>query len=429
MATHSIINSAITGDRYPLFQRLKLLRAVMLLTALIGLAVLKWPLASQQPLYLPFFIVCITAVELIVSWLRTNTTSSIGEYKLLTHLFVDALLLCVLVYFTGGANNPFIYYLLVLIAIASALFDIRKATVFSSSCILAYTMMLWLNHNAHLEHLGADFQLHLIGMWLNFVGSAVLVTYFINQLSNVLRSGQAQLAAAREETLKNEQLIGIGTIAASTAHTLGTPLSTVSVLLECMAEDADQDKLDDIHLMQEQINRCKGALQKLTQISTADQTSQTPLSELVSSLKQHFLLTCPEIIPIFSTPQNTSSTSVHISLLLQHALINLIENALQAAKSRVEIVFKLTQNQFIIDIVDDGEGISHEVVNNWGQPLQSNKDSGLGIGIFLANSTIEKHGGTVSLLNSEQEISYWSDKHPTGTIIRVTLPLPAAELP
>ncbi len=354
-------------------------------------------------------------------WLyRRIQSESTDSSDLMAHIVVDTLVLFAVIFATGGTANPFVYYLMVLVAISATVLRRRAASLFCLGTIVSYTALFLFDMKDHFEHLPRGFQLHLAGMWLNFVGSAILISFFISRLAAALRDQQLQLAKAREETLKAEQLVGIGTLAASTMHSLATPLSTLSIMLEELQSSQAVDVAkEEFVIMSSQIERCKQTMQKLALLAEHNENAQEsePVDSLANDLSEHYAIMQP--LRRFSVVRDASLRKHRIiySVLLRHALINLVDNAVRASRSLVQIRFSCTPDQLQIDIEDDGAGLPDELANNWGKPVSASKASGLGIGIFLANSTIERLGGTVQLSR------YHDARSGDITRVRVTIPL------
>ena len=326
--------------------------------------------------------------------------AAISPLALYQQLVFDALLLAMIVYLTGGSANPFIYYWLVLVAICAAIFNRRLTVSFTLVTVLLYSMMLYADMGEHLQHASSSFHLHLIGMWINFVGSALLITFFIGYLAAALRAQQEQLTKVREETLKNEQLVGIGTLAASTLHSLGTPLSTLNMLAEELGDttaDASQSEL--AQLMQNQVSRCKQTLSKLSELVDSENFGEVPksISEVLTDIAEHYRVVSASPMPSFEAAEGSEQVFILHNLLLSHALINLIDNAIRAAKSQVNVTLSYNSEIVRLQITDDGEGIPSEISQYWGKSALPASKQGMGIGVFLANSTIEKRGGAINL--------------------------------
>lgn len=392
---------------------------------LVALLCFLWLLdtLSEWPVNYPVILLVIACGIGWSLWLLSRDS----EPHILRELIIDGIWLALVVYYSGRSENPFIYYFLVLIAIASTALRARQAWFFSAAGILVYSAFLYLDINHHFDHIPDDYQFHLLGMWINFCGSSIVACYFISRLAASLRSHQAQLSRAREETLRNEQLIGIGTLATSTVHALGTPLSTLTVLLGEMRHESDtQEKRQDIDLMLGQISRCKDTMKKLSLLAEQEngQPSSEPVEHLAESLREHYAITEPRQPPHILCHNDCSNWQLPQSLLLRHALINLIDNAIEAAHSFVSVDFRCRGGSLLIAIADDGPGMAPGVLERWGKLQRSTKKSGLGIGVFLANSTIEKLGGTVAIDATDRDTAAAPEPSARGpTRVLVTLPL------
>jgi two-component system, sensor histidine kinase RegB len=337
-------------------------------------------------------------------------------------ILMDFVWVFLLVLLSGRSTNPFIYYYLVLVAISASIFPARTAWAFCVGGIVVYTGLLLLDIGAHFEHMAERYRLHLAGMWLNYVGSSLVTCFFISRLAKLIREQQTQLAEAREENLKNEQLIGIGTVAASTVHSLATPLSTLTVLAEDMAssETIDPGLRDDLAIMLSQVNRCKRTMKDLANIAQGWQQDGTiSVAELQFELEEYYTLNSPGNIPAFTASDETSKCRIASNLLLQHALINLINNAVESAQKTALVTFQKAQPVLNIVIENETNLTPADVFQRWGKPQSSEKNIGLGIGSFLANSTIEKLGGTVQL-QAEQG---GGESNHTQVTVTISLPL------
>ncbi|WP_075187824.1 ATP-binding protein [Teredinibacter haidensis] len=406
-----------TGSRKKILYRILVLRAIALAIAFSVLAVFQFMLERPLDYPLLYGITFAAALYSAVTLLRLQSLTPVTDVELFFHLLMDALILLVLVAFSGRATNPFIYYLLVLVAISATIFTRAVSWVFAGLAVIAYTALLYLDLEEHIHHLFSDFQLHLIGMWVNFVGSTLLMHFFVSLLATALRDREVLLARSREETLKNEQLVAIGTLAASTVHALGTPLSTMAVMLGEMKQDTEVD-LEDIGLLLGQVERCKQTMSKLSTIASNQESEYrvSPVAELFDDLEEHYHLLSPVRVPNFSMDSSVEQAQIHHSLLLLYALINLVDNAVRAAQSRVEVSAKVAGHKLQIKIKDDGHGMPADMVENFGKPNFSRQEGGLGIGIFLSNTTIEKLNGKIVLFNP-------SESRDGKTTVLVELPL------
>lgn len=410
----------LAGNHTVVLSRILLLRVVVLTIALTSISFFYFVLDRRLSFGALLAVVFVGYVYSAVTYGRLRKTTAVTDHELFIHILADSLLIVILVSLSGGASNPFIYYLLVMVAISSTLFEKAVSWVFCFLAISAYTFLLYWDIQGHVNHLFSDFQLHLVGMWVNFVGSAILICFFISRLAHALRDRQIQLAQAREEALRQEQLVGIGTLAASTVHALRTPLSTIAILLsDIKMENRNSDLDGDIDLLLKQVDRCKQTTNRLATLAdtSGDEKSYEPLIEFISSLEEHYQLINLSVMPVFTIDEPNSQSLIQNHILLQQAVQSLIDNAIHAAKLQVHIRCSETAGFLSIEIVDDGPGIPPDIAVNWGKPFFSKKEGGLGVGIFLANSTIERFGGIVTL-NSNAKNS-----GDAGTSVCAQIPL------
>ena len=415
MFISSLIASS-AQDRHSILRKVLLLRCMML-TIAIFIFVICESLYDAQLATLPFVItVSAGFLSLFLSMGRLLKDLPVPELELFFQLLIDAGILISLILFLGGTTNPFIYYLLVLVAVAAIVLNVKLSWIFTVFTIIFYTGLLYLDLHQHMHHVFSDFQKHLVGMWINFVGSAILISLFISQLASTLRKREQLLANTREETLKNEQLVAIGTLAAATAHALGSPLSTITILLEQMRENKDEASCqNNLGILQDQIHRCKQTLDKLKLLASSSDQVPTPqkLITIKHELAEHYQINRPVKLPQLILDEKIENICINYSSLLFHSMVNIIDNGLDAAKNRVLIKITKEENIIVFSIEDDGDGVSDEVKQKWGHPFISSKQDGLGIGVFLANSTIEKLGGSVVLMTPRAG----------GTTVKIKIPI------
>lgn len=386
-------------NRQTILIRLLWLRVVSLIVALGVLLFFQLYLQRVLPYTLLYGVLILGSGYCLETWRRLCRRNPVTERVLRLQVSLDAVMVLVLVAFSGRAANPFIYYLLVLVAIGATLFPRRVSWFFTLLSVAAYTLLLYMDLDAHRQHGFSNFQWHLVGMWVNFVGSALLLNLFVSKLSTALRDREIALAKAREQTLKHEYLVGIGTLAASTVHALGTPLSTMAVILGELQNIEDDES---ISLLKAQIERCKCTMENLSKLAEPGvEESPIRVIERVSGLRDYYQLLNPAVMPIFSVADAVGQVPIAGSMLLQYALTSLIDNAVRAAVSavQVEATFDTKTNRVAFSIIDDGPGLAPELIDSFGQPMSAKNRGGLGIGIFLANSTIEQLQGDIVLYN------------------------------
>ena len=407
-------------------QRLILLRGFVTAIGLVGLALLQPFSSIDVPLNAIAVLSCAVAASLVFGYWRLRRGASIVPLELLGHLLIDVSLLVGLLWLTGGISNPLISYLLVLLAVSATLLPRFMVIGFAMASTALYTFFLLLDLSSDQQMaMSGDmqemtFQLHLVGMWVIFVVSAALITVFITRMAEGIRRRELTLAKAREEALRSEQLIAIGTLAAGTAHALGTPLSTMSVLLSDLDELATEnlgvpEVKEDISVLRQQVTRCRNSLTQLTRYYHKDEgrSGQTiPISAFIEDVRDYLTNIHPRS-NIQITLYNIDNKHLNSDLSIKHALINIIENGIKAAKDKVTLELHVSRADLTITIADDGPGIPAEVMENLGEPFISVRNQGMGLGIYLANASISRLGGSIEMRNRVEG----------GAVTRITLPL------
>ena len=175
----------------------------------------------------------------------------------------------------------------------------------------------------------ANFQLHLVGMWVTFVVSAMLITLFVTRMAEAIRSRELTLAKARENEMRNEQLVAIGTLAAGTAHALGTPLSTMAVLLTDLDKMSEEQLHNssikaDISLLKQQVMRCKDSLSQLTRFynkSDSRHPESGSLGAFMDDIRDYIVNIHPRANISFKLDEGAQNARISSDLTLRGAQV------------------------------------------------------------------------------------------------------------
>lgn len=364
-------------------------------------------------------ILCMAAFN-VITWWRLGLNRPVTDMEYTLHLIVDVLGLACVFYFTGGATNPVVTYLLVPITIAAATLPWWRSFCVAACAILAYTSLLFFFEalpKLRDDVFGLPFSLHMIGMWMNFILCASLMTYFIYKMARALRVRDHSLAQTREAALRNEQVLAVASQAAGTAHELGTPLSTIAVLLTEMREDAanNPDLIDDIDMIRRQVETCKTHLRSLA--ASAEQRKANAIevrdAEMwVNSIIERWLVMRPDVDYRFEVIGKRHA-QIEVDITLNQAVMNLLNNAADANPDNIEITLDWNAQIVVLDIRDHGAGIPMDIADTLGEAfVTSHSKKGMGIGLFLTHATINRFNGSVKLYNHASG----------GTLTEVTLP-------
>lgn len=403
--------------------RLTIVRGItwtgFLIAIIVGVELLAFSI------HVPAIISVIIAMGLlnIATWWRLGRPRAVSHLEYLLHLLADIIGLTLVFYFSGGATNPFVTYFLVPVAIAAATLPRNHTWGIAATAMASYTLLMFFYQA--VPQLGSvdstqPFNLHVLGMWLNFMLSASLITFFIYKMADALRRRDQALSRTREAALRNEQVLAVATQAAGTAHELGTPLSTMAVILQDMDQDAAPDTpiAEDIRLMRQQVEVCKSRLQTLVTQADRRRLSEPEISNAdtwLAGVIQRWLVLRPDVSHTFSVAEHRNRPLMAVDATLDQALTNLLNNAADANPEHIEIRLDWNAESVVIDIRDHGPGVAMSIADQLGDTFVSTKSKGMGIGLFLTHATINRFGGGVSLYNHHEGGTLTEVKLPTGT--------------
>lgn len=379
-----------------------------------------------QPMLLT--IAALAAVNLF-TWLRLRKAAPVSSPELFAQLGVDVFALTVLLYCSGGSTNPFVsLYLLPLVIAAATLpgrytWGMAVLTTFCYTFLMKFYVPLPMQHGQSAAAGGmhgmgsknpgigemtmeSSFNLHVLGMWLGFVLSAAIIAWFVVQMAEAVRSRDETLARVREEILRNERIVALGTQAAGAAHEMGTPLSTMAVVIGELQHDAaaGQAELhDSLAILDEQVRACKRILDKImANAQDSGAASLQPADRLMAEVLDEWQLLRPAAQYRYHSSGVQPAPGVSVDVTLRAALMNLLNNAADASPQPIAIHARWDAASFTLEIRDQGAGLSEEAALKAGSAFFTTKKDGRGLGLFLANATIERLGGRVRLLNREE---------------------------
>ncbi len=344
-------------------------------------------------------------------WRLRYAPEQITQAEVLFNLLIDVVALTVLLGLAGGPSNPFVSLYLVPVALAAVAVPSNLALVVAILCVVLYGLLLALFLPMEGPHpvIGGDFNLHMIGMWVNFVISAWMITVFVRFMASVLRRQDWRLSRARENTLRNEQIVALGTVAAGAAHQLGTPLSTMSMVVDELRQERrdDPELQEELELIRSQLAVCKETLEDLKDAGAAgsDQGGRTvSLQRHVARIVDTWRLMHPQIEPHVVYEEPFEDVEISQDPTLMHALLNLLNNAAEASlangNSGVDVSISSDGDTLTLVIDDEGTGLDSDRVRYAGRVVQTTKPSGMGIGLVLANATVDRFGGSVTLMGA-----------------------------
>lgn len=356
------------------------------------------------------------AVVIVATWWRTFRYPAITQLEFFCHLMVDIAFFTALLFFSGGASNPFVSYYLVPISIAATTLPLRYTWSVTLLSLAAYS---WLLNNylpipalAPSHHHGDSVNLHILGMWCNFAVSAALITYFVTRMASTLRQQEEQLARQREDQLRDEQVLAIGSLAAGTAHELGTPLNTMKILVDEMVAEQSSSQ-EDLAILQQQLEQCRSTLKQLVATAEGGGLEQGSLHHYFDKLFERWQVMRPRVQAHIRYAGELSEQTARFHPTIAQSLTSLLNNAADVSPERVDVEVAWDEKVVELSIRDFGQGVAPQLQDTLGKPFHSSKPDGMGLGLFLTQATLNRYGGTVNIKPADGG----------GTVTRVILPL------
>ncbi len=371
-------------------------------------------LGIELPLVPMASAVLLLAIANFGTRLRLRHEFPVTEAELFFQLLIDVSILTFQLYLSGGSTNPFVSLYLIPLIISAATLSRIFTWVMAALTISCYTLLMSYFEPLHQQ----TFKLHIFAMWMTFVFSTMLIAFFVVRMGESIRERDRLLARAREDSLRDERIVALGTLAAGAAHELGTPLATMSLLCEEMEamHSQQEDLAEDLAMLSAQIENCKRIITGLL-ASAGEARSEggrlVRADMFMEKVIGQWTLMRPAAIHHYRR-QDGEIPSIFAEQTLSQAILNLLNNAADASPECVEVDLGWGEDEIRIEIRDRGAGLTPEAAEKAGSLYFSTKPEGkgLGIGLFLANASIERLGGSIRIFNRMEG----------GAVTLVTLP-------
>jgi two-component system sensor histidine kinase RegB len=340
-----------------------------------------------------------------------------------------------LLFLTGGLQNPFAYLLLAPVIIAATVLSPQRTLLLGMFTMACATLLFFVHFPLPWET-GKGIllpPLYTAGMWMAIMLSMLFLGVYAWQVSEESQQLTEALAATELVLAREQHLSQLDGLAAAAAHELGTPLSTITLVVKELSRSIPPDSphAEDLKLLREQTLRCRDILAKLSQLSSGGAPFDLlPLSTLVEeTIAPHREFGIELVVRLTEESAREPVTPRNPGML--YGLGNLVENAVDFARSRVDIEARWTEEEVFITIMDDGPGFPQEIMDRIGEPYvtssragRSRKDPssevpGLGLGLFIAKTLLERSGADLTF---ENRIS-----PARGALIRLVWPRQAFE--
>ncbi len=387
-----------------------------------------WGLWYPYPVWACFALIGVSVLLNLFLSTRYRKAERLSERHTALILVFDVVQPTGLLFLTGGIQNPFAVFLVVPAMIAAATQPARISVGIGVLAVLCATLLAFLHHPIPWpagHSLALPFP-YLGGMWFALTTTLVFSTFYIYRVAAEARALSDALAATELMLQREQHLSALDGLAAAAAHELGTPLATISLVAKEMgrAAPADHGFREDIDLLISQTERCRAILGQLASLSSVSEEhlAKLTLSSLVEEAvapHRDFGVDIRVRVLEASGPEPVLRRNAGVI----YGLGNLIENAVDFARSEVTVAMSWNETRIAIEISDDGTGFPPDVLARIGDPYMSMRDEerrqsggGLGLGLFIAKTLIERSGARIRFDNGQSD-------HATGA--RVVLSWPA----
>ncbi|MGB6808439.1 MAG: ActS/PrrB/RegB family redox-sensitive histidine kinase, partial [Pseudolabrys sp.] len=361
---------------------------------------------------------CVAAI-ILAAWLnvalrlRFHRTQRLEPDRAAWLLAFDIAELAVLLFLTGGLQNPFAFLFLGPVLLSATALPPRFTLLLGGFAVACATVLVFVHYPLPWDS-EDPLQLppiYMIGVWMCILLAIGFIGVYAWQITEESRQLSDALAATELVLAREQHLSQLDGLAAAAAHELGTPLSTISVIARELerAIAADAPHGDDVRLLREQAKRCRDILAKLTELSAGgepfDRMRLTALIEEVVAPHRNFGVTID-----VTTPSDCAAEPVGArNPAILYGLGNLLENAIDFAHDRVLVDAKWDEDSVAVTISDDGPGFAPEILTRIGEPYVTSRQhhlndtgeepTGLGLGFFIAKTLLERSGATLSFAN------------------------------
>ncbi len=415
-----------------ILRQLYLLRNVTIVFISLMVVLAYYGLKINLPVIPLSIILLIMAITNLVTRFIIDQDHAISQRMIFVQLLIEIISFSFILYFAGGATNPLTFFYLIPLAIAATVIPGKYTWTLTLITVVLYSLLLeyyvplsyQMHDHQHMQPGSNQFSQHVLGMWFGFLVSALLVTWFITYLAQELNARDKAINEARQRELRDQQMVTLGTLAAGTAHELSTPLATLAIvageLTDGYAPESNQELFENQQILRNQIVRCKDILSVLSESAgevRADEGYLIPADDFIDQTIQHWQNLREGLSFELNKDRLTDEAQILYDKTISQSVINLLNNAAEVSQEPILINIISEQENLVIEIIDNGPGMSDEQIQMAGETSFSDKPHGMGIGLFLAISTLRRSGGSVQFERLPE----------SGTCTRINMPLILSE--
>ena len=387
------------------------LRWLAIIGQTIAVLVVYYVVEFQLPLWACLAVIALSAWLNIALRVRFSLTQRLEPTRAAWLLAFDIAELAVLLFLTGGLENPFAFLFLSPVLLSATALPPRITVILGAFAVVCATVLVFVHYPLPWDQ-DDPLELpwiYLLGVWFSILLAIGFIGVYAWQITEEGRQISEALAATELVLAREQHLSQLDGLAAAAAHELGTPLATIAVIVRELERsiEANSPHADDIRLLREQAQRCRDILTKLTQLSTGEPFDRLPLAALIEEVVAPHRNFGIDINVTFSQKSDAPMGARNPAVL--YGLGNILENAVDYAQARVEIRADWNDDDVAVTISDDGPGFAPEIMDRIGEPyVRSSKrrrmngggeTTGLGLGFFIAKTLLERSGATIEFEN------------------------------
>ncbi|MEE2655059.1 MAG: ActS/PrrB/RegB family redox-sensitive histidine kinase [Pseudomonadota bacterium] len=391
---------------------LVLIRWVAIVGQMATLLVVYYGLGFDLPLFATMITVSASAIVNLAAQF-IGGSRRVSEKGAAGYLAFDIVQLTILLNLTGGLGNPFAFLLLAPVAISATVLSLSSTIILSFLALISITTLsiyhLPLPGQGPLPQLPT---IYVLGVWTALAIGIMFFASYTWRVAQAARELSDGLFATQQALAREQRLSAMGAIAAAAAHDLGSPLGTIAVVSRELSRDLPEDSpiADDVALLLTEINRCRDILAALAHNPEGDDApfSAVPVSAVVEMATTRHQIdrisTVFNTMPIDVDGKSNEPVIGYIPEII-HGIGSLAQNAIQFANSEVILSTTWSNNFVNVSIADDGPGFSPFVLDRIGEPyisLRVSQDGHMGLGIFIAQTLLERTGAELSFSNRRE---------------------------
>lgn len=393
---------------------------------------------------------CLFAIGLsilgnIVATVIYPETKRLSESENMMMIMFDLCQLAFLLFLTGGLNNPFSVLLLAPVVIASSVLTLGYAALIAATALFIITLLAFFHISLRTEQLfilrTAD--LFVFGNWVAIGVGMIFLSLYARRVTQEMNTMGDALFATQMALEREQKLTALGGVVAAAAHELGTPLATIKLTsAELMDElEHEPDLYEDAKLIRDQADRCRDILRSMGRAGKDDKHMQTtPLTQLIQEAADPHLDRGISInIQPLKTLDAREQPIVNRRPEIIHGLRNMIQNAVDFARTHVWVEVEWTTEVIVIRIMDDGKGYPSDMLGRLGDPFVGRRRSssqkkrpgyeGMGLGLFIAKTLLERTGALLIFANGgDGQTPNKVSGQPKGAIVEISWPRASIEI-